>query len=274
MNAFSRVCLALYSLVWIAACAGIAALAWNDDQKLDLTLGSVNAQAFIASDSTDRWIVTAILALLGMVGLVTLLAALRRAPAGTRGSLRLRDADGGVVEVSAAAIEAVLRSELERIPFVRRVSASVVAEGDIVVPDVAVAVDPGASIADLTATINSAIATTLREQVGAARVRRPSIRVTYDEVAARTMARMRPQAPIAPPEGELPPPPPAPGIPLAPPPAFPAPPRATSDPLPDPPASSPAHSTFAVPPGSTHELPPLPRNEDAATLPAREDENS
>src|SRR5688572_29584099 len=110
MNPFNRIFLVIYSLPWIGACAGVISLAWAEDEKLDFTLGDTNVQAFVISDGTDRWIVTAIVALLGLIGLITLITAGRRGSRGTKGFVRLKAADGGFVEVSASAIEAILRT--------------------------------------------------------------------------------------------------------------------------------------------------------------------
>ena len=68
MNGLRRVVLVLYSLLLIAACGGITALAWNQDRKLDMNVGDFNAQAFVASTDTARWIVTAILVVIAIVG--------------------------------------------------------------------------------------------------------------------------------------------------------------------------------------------------------------
>ena len=46
MNALRRILLVFYSLVLLAALGGIGALAWNQDQQLDLDVEDLNIQAF------------------------------------------------------------------------------------------------------------------------------------------------------------------------------------------------------------------------------------
>jgi len=274
MYAFNRIALALYSLAWMAACAGLGALLWNQDQKLDLTMGSINLQAFVLSDDTDRWILTAILVLLGLLGVLTLLTAFRRVSQVSEGYVRLNAADGGAVEVSASAIEALLRTELESLPAVRKVNTVARVEGGLVRPDVTASVEPGASLVDLTSAISERIGIVLREQVGASRARRPLIHLTYDDINGRTAGRLRPQAVIAPPEGDLPPPPPVVPSPAAPTPVFPAPPPAAGNPLPVPPTSpQPPAATVVAPVSPAPDLPPVPpAASDDETPPAKEPE--
>lgn len=208
MNFFNRFFLVIYSLLWIAACAGLIVMAWNQDQKLDIVAGTFNLQAFIVSDDRDRWLFTGMLGLLALIGVISLLTAFARGGrSGSSSTVRLRATDGGVVEIDSSAVEALLRSNLESLPQVRQASPKVKAVKGSVETDITVSVYPGASITDITHTVNETTATVLRQQVGATQVRRPVLHITYDELAAVPSGRMRPQsAPVATP-GAVPPPP-------------------------------------------------------------------
>ena len=97
MNALRRILLVFYSLVLLAALGGIGALAWNQDQQLDLDVEDLNIQAFIEADNAEKWVLTGIIAGIGLFALITLLIAIwpRRRP--SRGALRIRQTDGGTV---------------------------------------------------------------------------------------------------------------------------------------------------------------------------------
>src|SRR5687767_2817097 len=103
-----RILLALYSLVFIAACGGLIGLVWNEDQKLDVDLadGDFHMEAFITANDTWQVIATTVLGVLIAFGLWTLLLALLPAGEGRRaGLLRLKQADGGTVEVTSQSLE-------------------------------------------------------------------------------------------------------------------------------------------------------------------------
>lgn len=200
MNGLRRVVLVLYSLLLIAACGGITALAWNQDRKLDLNVGDFNLQAFVASTDGARWIVTAILVVVAIVGLLTLILALvRGSSGGTKGTLRMRQADGGTLEVTAASIENLLRGELEELPEIRAVSPRVRLTGGAVDTALDATIEPSASIAHATTLLAQGVANVLREQVGVTNVRRPNIRIHYDEVSARPIPAKAPAPPTMPP---------------------------------------------------------------------------
>lgn len=209
MNFFNRFFLVIYSLLFIAACAGLIVMAWNQDQKLDIVAGSFNLQAFILSGDRDRWLFSGMLGLLGMIGVISLITAFSRGgSAASSGTVRLRATDGGVVEIDSSAVEALLRSNLEALPQVRQASPKVKAAKGSVETDITVSVFPGASITDITHTVNETTANVLRQQVGATQVRRPVLHITYDELAAVPSGRMRPQsqaAAVPPPPGAAPP---------------------------------------------------------------------
>lgn len=206
MNVFNRIFLALYSLIWMAACGGLIVLAWNDEQKLDIVAGDFNLQAFIQSGDSERWLFTALMGLLALIGVITLVTAFTRSRQGSKGTVRLKAADGGMVEVDASAVEALLRNELEALPNVRQALPVVRASNGPVETNITVAVYPGAIITDVTAAVRDTTALVLREQVGATQLKRPVIHVTYDDLAVRPAARPAPIFPAA--AAPAPPPPP------------------------------------------------------------------
>src|SRR4051794_25847972 len=183
MNGLRRTLLVVYSMLLIAAAAGLIALTWNDDRKLDLSLGDFNLQAFVAASDNARIAATAVLAIVALIGVVSILLAFQRGERVSRGMVRLRQADGGTVEVSPSTLEGILRDDLERLSMVREATPKVRVSGGAVESDIAVTIEQGASIAQVTNTIAQATAQTLREQVGATTIRRPNIRINYDETA-------------------------------------------------------------------------------------------
>jgi hypothetical protein len=195
MNGLRRTFLALYSLLLIAAAAGVAVLAWNEDEKLDLNVSDLNISAAITSTDSLQWALTALMVAIGLLGLMTFLLAVAKS-AQTGSTLRMRQADGGTVEVSNEAIETLLRDELEQLPEVRRVAPKVRLAGGAVETSLDAWIEPSASIAHATTVLGQGVAGVLRDQVGVTNVRRPAIRIHYDEVAARPVpGRTKPQAP-------------------------------------------------------------------------------
>ncbi|MBA4180016.1 MAG: hypothetical protein C0506_05445 [Anaerolinea sp.] len=186
MNALRRTLLVVYSLLVIAAAGGLIGLAWNQDRKLDLSIGELNLQAFITSDDNAKYAFTAICAAVALFGLFTLVAAvLRPAQGRSSGTLRMRQADGGTVEVTATAIENLLREEFETYPEVRNVRTLVRLNSGAVETHLDAVIEPSASIASVTAVLGQGVASVLRDQVGVTNVKRPTIKITYDESVAR-----------------------------------------------------------------------------------------
>ena len=208
MNAVRRILLVFYSLLLLAAAGGLIALAWNQDRKLDLEAGDFNLEAFIEASNTAKWIVTGILAAVVLFGLLSLLiAVLRSSRAASAGTLCMRQADGGTVVVTAAAIESLLRDELEQLPEVRRVAPTVrVSSAGIVDTILDATIEPSASIAHATRVLGDGVAAVLKDQVGVTSVRRPLIHISYDELSARPVgAALRAYTPPpAPPQPEPP----------------------------------------------------------------------
>ncbi len=211
MNGLRRALLIVYSLLLIAAAGGLIALAWTQDKKLDLTARSFNLQAMVSSSDNARYAATAVFGAVALVGLITLMVAVLREGGGTsKGALRMRQADGGTVEVTAVAIENLLRDELERLPEVRRVVPRVRLNAGAVDTFLDATIEPSASIAHVTTVLGQGVAGVLRDQVGVTNIRRPNVRISYEEVNARPGAsapRAKPQASAPPPEPPLPAPP-------------------------------------------------------------------
>lgn len=195
MNALRRAFLLVYSLLLIGAAGGLIALAWNQERKLDVKIGDFNLQAFVASTNTAKYGVTAILGAIALIAFVALVLAVLPTSSRGKGTLRMRQADGGTVEVTASAIESLLRQELEQLPDVRSVVAKVRLSGGAVDTSLAATIEPSASIAQVTTDLAQGVASVLRTQVGVTNVKRPQIRISYDEMNARPVPQRAPSRP-------------------------------------------------------------------------------
>jgi hypothetical protein len=191
VNALRRILLAIYSLILLVAAAGLGVLAWNQDEQLDLEIGDLNLQAFIESGDTAKWILTGALAAIGLLAIITLLIALWPRRQGRRNALRIRQSDGGTIEVTASAIEALLKDELESLPEVQSVKPRVSLSGGAVDTFLDAQIEPSASIANTTRLLGSTVDEVLKEQLGVTAVRRPVVRISYDEMAARPVPARR-----------------------------------------------------------------------------------
>lgn len=199
MNALRRVLLVLYSLVLLAALGGIGSLAWNQDEQLDLTIGDLNMQAFVDASDNAKLALTGVLAGIGVLALLTLVLAIwpKRAGFSSKDTLRIRQADGGTVEVTAGAVESLIRDELEALPEVTRATPRIRLTGGAVDTHLDAHIEPSVSIAQATKIIGGTVEQVLREHVGVTSVRRPVIRITYDEMSARpTGSPLRRTAPL------------------------------------------------------------------------------
>jgi hypothetical protein len=215
VNILGRIFLIIYSLLWIGACGGLVALAWNEDQKLDIEAGDFNLQAFIAAGDAEKWLLSVLLGALAILGLLTLILAVIPSSRRSRGSVQMKGPDGSLVEVQASAIEALLRADLEQLPHVRAARPVVRASGNSVETEINLAIESNANIADVTSAANETTRAVLRDQVGATQVKNPVLRIAYDESARPMAAKAKPQASSTPPpSGPLPPPPPQPPRPL------------------------------------------------------------
>lgn len=201
MNGLRRAFLAIYSILLIGAAGGLIALAWNQSEQLDLSLGDFNLTSAVSSSDGAKWVATAVLAGIALLGLLTLIMAVSRSGgrAASKGTLRMRQADGGTVEVTAGAIENLLREELEQYPEVRRVDPRVRLAGGAVETSLDATIEPSASIAHATNLLSQGVASVLKDQVGVTNIRRPSIKIDYDEMGARPIASSRMRDPDLPP---------------------------------------------------------------------------
>ncbi len=199
MNAFRRALLILYSLLLIAAAGGLIGLAWNQDRKLDISMSDLNMQAFISSTDSAKVAFTAICGAVALFGLFTLVVAVMRASKETSsGTIRMTQADGGVVEVTAGAVESLLRQELESYPDVHKVMPRVRLNGGAVDTSLDASIEPTANIANVTTMLAQGVATVLRDQVGVTNVRRPTIKISYDASSeGRPAGYSRPRKPDA-----------------------------------------------------------------------------
>lgn len=185
-----RALLALYSLVFIAACGGLIGLVWNEDQKLDIDVNNdFNLQAFVTATDSAQALATIVFAVLILFGLWTLLMALLpTGEAASSGLLRLKQSDGGSVEVTSQALERLVREEVEALPEVRQAVPRVKVSGGAVDTDALVVIEPQESIAHVTTVVNDAINRAFKEQVGVTNVKRPNIRISYDPVKGRPIS--------------------------------------------------------------------------------------
>lgn len=195
MNGLRRAFLLVYSLLLIGAAGGLIALAWNQERKLDVKIGDFNVQAFVASTNTAKYGVTAILGAIALIAFVALVLAVLPTSSRSKGTLRMRQADGGTVEVTAIAIESLLRQELEELPDVRSVAPKVALSGGAVETSLTAVIEPSASIAQVTTDLAEGVASVLRTQVGVTNVKRPHIRISYDEMNARPVPQRPPSQP-------------------------------------------------------------------------------
>ena len=211
MNGLRRAFLFVFSLLLIGAAGGLIALVWNQERKLNLEIGDFNVQAFVASSNAAKYGVTAVLGAIALIAFIALVLAVLPTSSRSKGTLRMRQADGGTVEVTAIAIESLLRQELEQLPDVRSVVPKVALSGGAVETSLAATIEPSASIAQVTTDLAQGVASVLRTQVGVTNVKRPHIRISYDEMNARPVAPRTPSRPrpAAPTEFETPPMPPA-----------------------------------------------------------------
>jgi hypothetical protein len=198
MSVTRRVFLAIYSLIWIGACIGLIVMVWNDDEMLDLGVGDLSFQALFELENGDtaRWVLTAILAALALLGVFTLGLALWRRQRG-RGVMRIEQEDGGVTEISTEAVESLLADEIGRLPDVRRAEPRVRTVGDTVESEVGVTVESSATISQVTSEVTQVTTQILRDDLGLRKLRRPVVRINYEEISARPVARggrTKPQA--------------------------------------------------------------------------------
>lgn len=207
MTTLQRWLLVFYSSVLIAVCAALALLAWDQDRQLDVDLRGFRFVSSITSGDSEKAAFILLLWVIAMFGVITMLVAVFPAGKPKRGVFRLRQANGTVVEVSAESLESLLEDELERLPDVRQVWASVSMVSGVIQPDVTVVIEPSAHVAHVSAAVVHHTVETLKERVGLTYVNRPGIQVSYEEFAERPPVAQKPAALAI---DRLPPPPPPP----------------------------------------------------------------
>ncbi len=195
MNVLRRLFLSLYSVLLAAAAAGFIVLAWNDTDQVDINLiRNLNLKAFITAPGNNAQVLFSMImgAVIAFAVFTFVLSYLPQASRGsTKGALRLKQADGGTVDVPVSALEALLREELEALPEIRSAKPVVRVTGGVVNVDLDLAIEPSASIAQVTALAGNTCAHALKEQVGVTAVRRPHVRISYDEVTARPIGMVK-----------------------------------------------------------------------------------
>ncbi len=180
-----RTLLAAYSLLIVGLVVGLTALAWDQGRQLDLDLGEFRLTSAITSSVAAKWAFSMVMALVALFGALTLAIALRPSPGPGKGVLRLRQDDGTVVEVSAATLEWRLREELERLPDVATASTRIRLWKTTIDPDIAITPAPGSHPSYIaSAVVHTAIAF-LEAAAPGAGIRRPTLRVDYDEAIGR-----------------------------------------------------------------------------------------
>ncbi len=186
MDPMRRVLLTCYGLLLLAVTGSL--LVWNSGSRdpLNAHLGEFRLQASIATASTENWGVATVAGVAGIVGLLSLVVALGRRHLRFGGMLRVRQADEGDVEVAPRSIESWLSEELKSIPGVEAVRARVRVRGGAVEPLVTVSVGPRANIARLASTVRSVTVQSLHDGLGAATVRKPTIRIVESERRLRS----------------------------------------------------------------------------------------
>ena len=224
MNVLRRLFLSLYSILIGLAAGGLVTLAWKDSERLNaLIVKDLRIHANItAPDDAARILFTVILGAIAALAIFTFVLSYLpqhwKDKGSTRGALRLRQADGGTVDVPVSALETLLREELEALPEIRTAKPTVRVSGGAVSVDLDLAIEPSASIANVTSLAGNTVARALKDQVGVTAVRRPHVRISYDEVNARPVGfvagppRVPPTPPPSPPVQASAPPPPGPTV--------------------------------------------------------------
>ncbi len=184
MTTLERTLLAAYSLLLVAMAVGLTALAWDQGRQLDLDLGEFRLTSAITSGVGAKWAFSLVMALVGLFGGLTLALALRPVPGPGKGILRLRQQDGTVVEVSAATLERRLREELELLPDVAAASARIRLWKTAIDPDIAITPAAGSHPSYIAGAVVHTTLAFLETAAPGATVRRPTLRVDYDESIA------------------------------------------------------------------------------------------
>ena len=189
MSSFNRAFLVIYSTLWILACVGLVALAWNRSQQLDLRAGDLNIQAFVDASDSVRLAFTALMGVLSLLGVITIVTALSRpqvAKAATGRIIRVASAGGGWANVPIANIELLLRNELESFPEIRSANVRLREVGSVVETDLELTIAPDIAVAYVDALAAEVTTAILRDRIGIEQFARPNVRASFDTSGART----------------------------------------------------------------------------------------
>ncbi len=129
---------------------------------------------------------TLIMAALMALGLAGFVLAFFRKSTTRSGVLRLKQSEGGIVEVPASALEALVVHALGEMDVIAHAEASVALRGGTVATELDLTIGPGASISEVTAGANECLGDVLRDMVGITNVRRPLVRITIDGTLPRS----------------------------------------------------------------------------------------
>jgi hypothetical protein len=189
MSSFNRAFLVIYSSLWILACMGLVALAWNRSQQLDLRAGDLNIQALVDASDSVRLAFTALMSVLALLGVITIITALSRQKVSNPASgrvIRVASEDGGWANVPVANIELLLRNELESFPEIRLANARVRETGQVVETDLELTIAPDAAVAYVDALAAEVTTAILRDRIGVDQFARPNVRTSFDTTGARS----------------------------------------------------------------------------------------
>ncbi|MFN0095185.1 MAG: hypothetical protein ACKVVT_10490 [Dehalococcoidia bacterium] len=176
--------LAAYSLLFLALCALLIALAWDQGRQLDLGLGDWNLRAFITAGNAEKWAFTVLMALLGLMALATFaLAVTPQARGRSAQRFKVRHADGSWLEVDTEALERMVETEVLGLPDVMAAEVYIQFFDKRVFTEVDAAIAPAANVSYMTQAISFAVARVLGDQVGLQLVRRPSITFRFEDPA-------------------------------------------------------------------------------------------
>lgn len=208
MSILRRIFLSLYSILLGLAAGGIAALAWNEDSLNAPIVRDLRLHAFVTSPNDQARVLLSVIAgaivvLAIFTFVLSYLPQSKKNESSSRGALRLKQVDGGTVDVPVSALETLLREELEALPEIRSAKPIVRVSGGVVTMDLDLAIEPSASIAAVTSLAGNTVARALKDQVGVTAMRRPHVRISYDEMNARPVGmvagpRVSPVPPLPP----------------------------------------------------------------------------
>lgn len=179
MNDLRRTLLAGYSALLVLACAGLAALAWDQAHQLDIDLGGFRMVAGVSSGTAEKWIFTLLLACVALFGLLTFFIALVGGP--RRHDIAVvRQADGSELQVTSEAAARIAKDAVDRLPDVRRSRVAVRFVRDRADVQVTAGLHPLARPEHMAGAIAHTIGVALEEQFGLQLANQPVVRIAFD----------------------------------------------------------------------------------------------